>query len=213
MTIKTLINNSYGADIFKHTNELKMEKMKKAKLKNQITFLKKCITHRIIPKSMRIKSPLHTRRATNITSRYRQELLICAKNDAKSKFFQTLKTIDMLTAKLNNTLSREHMNIIKSVTNKAETKSFFQWKNHLKSKFDKLKTTRRDSSNVRTTIKTTTLNLCDDVIPVHHRELLDLGPKFVPTRPKIPYMDIIAKTESTALKIKYEKKEETTSMK
>ena len=62
-------------------------------------------------------------------------------------------------------------------------------------------------------IKTTTLNLCNDTIPGHHRELLDLGPKFVPIRPKIPYMDIISKTESTALKIKYDKKQETTSMK
>ena len=80
-------------------------------------------------------------------------------------------------------------------------------------KFENPKSTKPDNSNVNTTIKTTTLNLCGDVIPNHHRELLDLGPKFVPIRPKIPYMDIIAKTESTALKIKYKTKEETTSMK
>ena len=41
----------------------------------------------------------------------------------------------------------------------------------------------------------------------------DLVPKFVPIRPKILYIDIISKTESTALKIKYDTKEETTSMK
>ena len=80
-------------------------------------------------------------------------------------------------------------------------------------KFENLKTSNHDKPYITTTIKTTTLNLCDDAIPEHHRELLDLGPKFVPIRPNIPYMDIISKTESTALKIKYDKKEETTSMK
>ena len=92
-------------------------------------------------------------------------------------------------------------------------KSLYEWKNHLQLKFENLKTSNRDKPYITTTIKTTTLNLCDDAIPEHHRELLDLGPKFVPIRPNIPYMDIISKTESTALKIKYDKKEETTSMK
>ena len=172
--------------------------MKKAKLKNQITFLKRCLAHKVIPKSMRIRSPLHSRRAKNVTAKYHYELLICAKNDAKSKFFQTLKTIDTLTTTLNNVLSDEHMNIVKTATNKSETKSFYEWKNHLQLKFENLKTSNRDKPYITTTIKTTTLNLCDDAIPEHHRELLDLGPKFVPIRPNIPYMDIISKTESTA---------------
>ena len=58
-----------------------------------------------------------------------------------------------------------------------------------------------------------TLNLCNDSIPDHHRKLLELGPKFVPIQPRIPYLDIISKTESTALKIKYETKEDTVPMK
>ena len=67
---------------------MEMKKMKKAKLKIQIIFLKRYITHKVIPKSsMRILSPLQSRRATNVTAKYRYDLLICARNDAKIKTF------------------------------------------------------------------------------------------------------------------------------
>ena len=62
----------------------------------------------------------------NEKAKYHYELLTSAKNDAKSKFFQTLKTIDKLTTTLNNTLSNEHMNIVKNVTDKSETKTFHE---------------------------------------------------------------------------------------
>ena len=50
------------------------------------------------------------------------------------------------------------------------------------------------------------LNLCDDDIPPNQQNLLNLGPKFVATPKSIPYMDIISKTKSTALKLHYDKK-------
>ena len=70
-----------------------------------------------------------------------------------------------------------------------------------------------DNTITLPTVKPITLNLCDDDIPQHHKELLELGPKFVPINSRIPYMDIITKTEATALKIFYDKKEDTTSKK
>ena len=53
-------------------------------------------------------------------------------------------------------------------------------------------------------------------MPDHHKELLDLGPKFVPVHNRIPYMDIISNTESTALKFdssSYDTKNDTALMK
>ena len=190
MTLKNLIEDSYGAETFQLTDKLKTEKMKIAKLKNQLIFLKRCADNKIIPKSMRVQNPLHTRRAANITAKYHYELLICAKNDAKSKFFQTIKRRDALTTTLNNTLSNEHMNIVLTATDKYATKTFHDWQKHLKSKFEHLKALNRVKPNsTPSTIKPTTLNLCDDTIPEHHRELLDLGPKFVPVRPNTSFLN------------------------
>ena len=213
MSLKILITNSYGADTYNQTNQLKSEKIKKAKLKNQIIFLQRCISHKIIPKSLRVHCPVKSRRGKNVTAKYRFDLLLCAKNDAKSKLFQTIKRIDDLREILNNKISHEHMQTIENVTLKSETTSFQYWKNHLQRKFVKLDTTVKPHNINPATIKPTTLNLCADEIPQHHKELLDLGPKFVPVQARIPYMDIISKAESTALKLMYEKKEDTDAMK
>ena len=214
MSLKELIINSYGADAYYETNKLKIEKIEKAKLKKQIIFLQRCIAHKIIPKSMRVRSPIQTRRGINVTDKYRFDLLLCAKNDAKSKFFQSLKQIPIILTSLTTKLSVEHMTKVKNVTDESERTAFYRWKNRLKLKFEKLFSENKTKQRVSTcTVKPVTLNLCNQPIPEHHRDLLNLGPKFVPIKPRIPYMDIISKTESTALKIKYETKDDTIPMK
>ena len=56
-------------------------------------------------------------------------------------------------------------------------------------------------------IKEITLNICNNETPEHHKTLLDLGPKFVPSPKSIPYMEIIAKTEAATLRLQYDKQE------
>ena len=48
-------------------------------------------------------------------------------------------------------------------------------------------------------VKDVVLNLCNDELPPHHKDLLELGSKFVPNPTSIPYMDIITTTECSAL--------------
>ena len=48
--------------------------------------------------------------------------------------------------------------------------------------------------------------MCNDEIPPHQKSLLNLGPNFVPTLKSIPYMDIITKTEVSALQLQYNNK-------
>ncbi|XP_065678490.1 uncharacterized protein LOC136093417 [Hydra vulgaris] len=55
-------------------------------------------------------------------------------------------------------------------------------------------------------VKEVTLNLANSDIPMHHKKLFDLGLKFVPNPKHIPYLDIITITESSALKLQYNKK-------
>ena len=53
-----------------------------------------------------------------------------------------------LIAKLNNSLSNKHVNIVKTATDKSESKAFYNWKQHSKSKFEKLKKSNRDDPNI-----------------------------------------------------------------
>ena len=54
-------------------------------------------------------------------------------------------------------------------------------------------------------VKSPVLNLVPGEIPKTHKEVLNLGPKFVPLIKRIPYIDIITTTESSALKLEYSK--------
>ena len=107
------------------------------------------------------------------------------------------------------------MRTVTRAINKAKENTFSIWKTRMKVKFEKLsnKIVKRNVIS-KNRVKPVTLNLCDDEIPNHHKELLDMGPKFVPVQKRIPYMDIITATETTALKMKFDdKNNETNAMK
>ena len=210
MSFKQYITSSYGAAIHKTTKKLKDVKIKLAKTKNQWIFLQRCIAHKVIPKSLRIKCPSKTNYAKQLTNRYHFDLLIVTKNEAKKRFFKNLESSKLLYKELDRILSKSDMKTVENITNNARELAFVNYKNKLKEKFEKLKHISTNNASLRptrNTLKNVTLNLCDSEIPEHHKEVLELGPKFVPTFNKIPYLDIISTTEATALKLKYDKKE------
>ena len=213
MTIKDYIFTRYGTGATKLTIQLKKEKDKVATSKNQLIFLRRCISHKIIPKSFRIKSPLKNKRAMLINEKYRFDLLINAKNDAKKRFFKAVRDVKSIKEELLNTLSIQDMNIIENITEKSREKTFNEKKKQLIEKFlklecDKNKNQRRLCSDVCSpVVKPAVLNLCGDILPKNQKDLLNLGPNFVPIYKQIPYMDIITAAESTALKMVYENSE------
>ena len=85
-----------------------------------------------------------------------------------------------LTTSLKNELSPADMEIIDKVTTKSETTTFNNTKHRLKKKFNEIYNSKKRNiqKTTPTTIKPITLNLCSDEIPEHHKELLDLGPKW-----------------------------------
>ena len=67
---------------------------------------------------------------------------------------------------------------------------------------------RRNNQQITTTyVKPSIINLMNIALADHKTSLLNLGPKFVPTRKRIPFMEIITATESVALNLEYHNKE------
>ena len=93
-TLKEYITSGYGAGIYEQTTKLKEAKKCKAKSKNQLIFLEKCIAHQIIPKSFKLKTPIRSRNANRIVQKTRTDLLVCAKNDAKRRFFKQVRLVE-----------------------------------------------------------------------------------------------------------------------
>ena len=89
MTLKEYITAGYGAGTYKKTLVLKEAKKLKAKAKNQMIFLEKCVAHNVLPKSFMIHAPLKSQNARRIVKKCRIDLLICAKYNAKRRFEHT----------------------------------------------------------------------------------------------------------------------------
>ena len=100
-------------------------------------------------------------------------------------------------------MSEEHYLLIQSVTEKSREYEFFKKKEHLICKFNELQTTpsKRNNQQITTTyVKPSIINLTNIALTDHQTSLLNLGPRFVPTEKKMPFMEIITATESVALR-------------
>ena len=122
--LKEHITASYGASIHQKTLKLKEAKKNIAKTKNQYIFLQRCVKHKLIPKSLRIGCPIKSLRAKKVVERYRMELLITTKNDAKHRYFKSLLMAKNIREELSTILSREDIVLINTVTVKSRVAMF-----------------------------------------------------------------------------------------
>ena len=208
MSLKKYIEDRYGSIIYQKTLGFKDMKTKRSKTKNQSIFLQKCISHHLIPKSLRLKCPVKTKVAKGMMKNFQFRLLISIKNDTRRKFFKLEKEICNLKEELMSILSNNDMKMIEEVSNKASEKMFISSKERLLKKFRILKeinSPRSCNNNQQRYIKDCVIDLTSETFPDNHKSLLNLGPKFVPTQKHIPFMDIISITESSALKLEYNK--------
>ena len=155
-----------------------------------------------------MKCAVSNAKTKNIIKRFRLELVIAIKNDAKHRFFNNVRLVKDIENELSSILNVEDNILVHNVTEKVRESMFVRSKEKLVDKFCKLKNEKQRVTTKHTSkyVKEPILNLASDEIPEHHRELLTLGPKFVPHAKCIPYMDIVSTTESSALKLEYGKR-------
>ena len=177
-TLKNHLITNYGVGVQKKTIQLKEAKKNVAKTKNQFIFLQRCIKHRLIPKSLKIKSLIEDRRAKEIVQKYRMELLISLKNSAKHRYFSCATKVKGLQDDLQLMLSKEDTEKIEAATEKAREAMFVRSKQRLVNKFNILRGLTNTVPETAATrhVKDPFLNLVGDEVPENHKELLNLGP-------------------------------------
>ena len=176
MSLKELMSFE---EIYKITRELQHKKIKAAVSKNQLIFLEKCLTHDVTQKSFKIKPPIKSQKATRITKEYRKKLLVLAKNDAKQRLRNYNIEVNDSSQELRSVLSDVHFEIIERITINQRKEEKYQ---NL-AKGNKIQKTTGNKS----LFKPAVLNLTNQEIPQHHLELLNFGPKFVPSNNKLPF--------------------------
>ena len=137
-----------------------------------------------------------------------KKLVVLAKNNAKKRMSFSLKKVEEIKLYLKNILSDEHYILIQNVTDDTREKEFLKKKKQLIEKYNSLLDKYSRHSNYKTSlIKPAILNLTKEEIPKHYESLLNPGPKFVSTNKNLPFMDIIRSTESCALDMEHNHKE------
>ena len=137
---------------------------------------------------------------------YKKKLIVIGKNNAKERLHNAALKVNELCQTLKVKVSEEHYLLIQSVTDKLRENEFAKKKEHLICKFNELQTTssKRSSQQIATTyVKPSIINLNGIALTEHQTSLLNLGPKFVPTEKRIPFMESITATESVALNLEY----------
>ena len=207
MSLKQYISAGYGASIYKETKIFKDLILQQTKLKNQQIFLQRCISNKVIPKSYRVHSPLNSERAKQLQTKYSFDLITCAKNEVKKKYFRTRQKIHTLENELEAILTEEDMQKIRTVTEKVREKTFVHIRDKLQSKFNGLSEGRHQcKTQPQFLVKPAVINLTNSELSQHQESLLNLGPKFVPAPAKVPVMDIITTTELEARNLDYKNK-------
>ena len=125
-------------------------------------------------------------------------MLNVAGNEAKQRYHELLHKIKLLTEELKRELSEQHFSDIQRVTETSRERRYVKEKSRLQDKFNQLSGTDIPTFTSSNIVKSSTLVLTKDTIPDDHKELLNLGPNFVPSLNRAPIMDIVTSVEAVA---------------
>ena len=93
MSYRNYISTSYGNNIYSLTQQLERQKVKLANSKNQLIFLERCNTKKIMTKSFQVKSPFLSKKGKMLQEEYQMKLLKLARNEAKQRMYKSRSNI------------------------------------------------------------------------------------------------------------------------
>ena len=142
--------------------------------------------------------------------------MVATRNMVKEKYTKLLHDITVVVGKLKDIMRETDFENAMKITEKAREKIFLSERARLKTKFEILangktminlndqnlshgKTIINVNSKNLAHVKSAILNLTNNTVKENVTDLLNLGPKFVPTPTTVPFMDIITSTESAAV--------------
>jgi hypothetical protein len=134
MSLKNYIIAQYGVGLHATLALLKHQRLKLSSAKNCSIFLKRCLTHQIVPKFLQNKCPLKSKRAKTLTSKYQKELLKDYLYTTKKDFFSLFKKIKDTEIHLKDNISQDDSKMFISVIEKSYENSFCKHKHKLKTK-------------------------------------------------------------------------------
>nr|XP_054761190.1 uncharacterized protein LOC129267565 [Lytechinus pictus] len=206
MNIFKIIGSTYGRTALQLVRRHERCMRTLAKFSNHLTFLTRCIKAAVIPKDLRIKSPVHTRgarrAADNASLRFLRERIFLTrltKEEARREVISTTK-------KIQTTLSSQHSEAVFQTHDTIYHDIFGKCKERQQRKFSELlepaSKTKRNTTNNNWVINMSSRNLSDT-----EKTLLSRGMTFATVPKRIPAAEIVARVESNISKLTPEDRE------
>ena len=193
--MKQYLIESYNVDLTRKKTKLTEYAKKGATAKNHWIVLEKCLKHNIVTKSFRVRCPSSSKNGEWIMTKYRYRLVQIARKEAKSRYIYYCSKVKEVNTELKDILTVDDYLKVQGIVEKSREGQKIRTK--LREKFLKLKHNSFQYSNVNRSnkentklVKDAVLNLPNKDLPDHHKRLLNLGPKFVPTTNQVPYMKL-----------------------
>ena len=198
------LHQRYGQSLIKEVRSLEGKEHKLVRFKQHRVFNLRCLKENVVPKSVKINfkqfKPLTERRILCKTHRQILNSRVRKTNRAIDKFN---KDIETLKASIKNKVNTPHFESITEVIFKSKEKLFKQIKQRQTKKFRHLqKTPAYHNTPVPEHIsKKWVINLASKDLSPGEVKLLQKGPKFAVSTPKVPITEYIAVTKQICDKL------------
>ena len=195
------VNDQYGSSIFAKIRRLERLRIKYGKFTNHLRFSLRCLHSDLVPKDLRLKCKVPSRKARDICNRA-SRLLLQERIHLNDKTKKSLKDrIDAITKELTEILSPEDFAKINDIHDCTQTRESHTARERQREKYEKLrqqKEGKTENDNVNHVIdkEKWIINLTGDELNDDVKSLLIKGMKFATTSRNIPKEEIIAKVES-----------------
>jgi len=203
--IFNVIKAQYGESILAKIRRLERLRIRYGNCTNHLRFSLRCLHSDLLPKDLKIKCKVNTRRSREILRRASRMLLQERIHLNHNKRAHLLKGIEELDKSIGDIISKEHYETIRQIHDKTYNSSLANVKARQVKKFTNLEETNELPSIHNDSTETVdksrwVLNLSSKQLDNDQISLLSKGMKFCITPRYIPSNDIIATVESSIKK-------------
>ena len=196
MSVKLLLRSTYGDDITKITTSYQRCAEKLSKFRNHIVFNARCKRDRIIPESLRIKSPINTDQGRKIAERAGHQYVNERLRLANYKVRQLEDEMKWREIGLRRRLSNLDFERVCDMSKRNADIVFEAAKDRQVKKYKKLQAHEDRSSDFPTQCRNFIINLSKHELNDDERKVLEKGLNFATTPKSIPRADIITGVET-----------------
>lgn len=195
MNIFRVIDTTYGRSALQLVRRHERCSKKLARFSNHLTFLTRCIKNSVIPKDLRVRSPIPSRAGQRIADNTSRRFLRERIHITRIALDSIKDELGRTTQQVKDALAEEHSCVVLECNSNSYRVEFDKCKTRQQEKYSKLIEPRRDT-RLHSVSDTWVVNLSGRELTPDESAILSKGLNFAVAPKRVPATEIIAKVES-----------------